>query len=248
MKKKIVIISGGMDSTTLLYDVVNQFSSENVIALTFFYGSKHNDQEIKRAKISCQKLNVEHKLFDLSSIFQNFNSSLLKKEDSEIIPEGHYAEDNMKKTVVPYRNGILLSIAIGFAEDLDCDSVYYGAHAGDHTIYPDCRDEFVKAFSLASILGTYNRVKVIASYENIDKYGILQIGKKLNINYIDTWTCYNGEEAPCGKCGSCTERAEAFYKMNMKDPLYTDKQWQDVLLNLKKLNIIDNTNYQPELL
>ncbi len=244
--KKIVILSGGIDSTTLLYDVVDQFKSENVIALTFFYGSKHNKQEIAKATETCIKLNVKHQVIDLSVIFDNFNSALLNNGGEEI-PQGHYEKNNMKKTVVPYRNGILLSIATGFAEQFECDAVYYGAHAGDHSIYPDCRDTFVKAMSLASTLGTYNRVKIEASYENIDKFGILKIGERLGIDYSSTWTCYEGNIVPCGKCGSCVERSEAFVKHGKKDPLFTNEQWEDVLDNLKKLNIINDTMYQQSL-
>ena len=226
MKKALIIISGGIDSITLLHEIIK--SHDKVIALSFNYGSKHNDYELKRAEETCRKLGVEHKIFDIKSIFDNFNSALLDHKDSEQIPEGHYASKNMKQTVVPFRNGILLSIAVGFAESLGINQVYYGAHAGDHTIYPDCRPKFVKYISKAALQGTYNQVKIAAPYSRLTKIDIVKRGEKLGVDYSLTWTCYNPtkDNQPCMKCGSCCERTEAFFKNQLKDPLYNDVGWQ----------------------
>lgn len=238
MKKKIVIISGGMDSVTLLHDVVHKFGSKNIIALSFYYGSKHNPKELPMANKNCELLQVQHEIIDVQSIFDTFDSALLAHKDSEEIPEGYYADKNMKKTVVPFRNGILLSMAIGFAESKDCDTVYYGAHAGDHDIYPDCRKTFIDSISNAAKYGTYNNIEIIAPYWEGNKYQILEIGKRLGVDYSKTWTCYNPnseDDIPCGKCGSCVERAEAFYNHQIADPLYPLEIWKDVVLNMLEL-------------
>jgi len=220
MKKKIIIISGGMDSTTLLYDVVKKYGNKNIIALSFDYGSKHNSYELPLAQKSCKKLGVEQRIINVKNIFNQFNSALLKHKDSEAIPEGHYEDKSMKKTVVPFRNGILLSIAAGLAESIMADTVFYGAHGGDHIIYPDCRIEFEKTFSSAASLGTFNKIKIKAPYRSINKIGILKKGIKLKVPYQDTHTCYNPSKKgeSCGKCGACQERLEAFNKLNIKDP------------------------------
>ena len=208
-----------MDSTTLLYDIVKKYGNKNIIALSFFYGSRHNDYELPLAQQSCQKLKVEQKIINIKNIFNQFNSALLKHKDSEKIPEGHYEDKSMKKTVVPFRNGILLSMAVGLAESVGADTVFYGAHGGDHFIYPDCRIEFEKTFSEAATLGTFNKVKIKAPYRNINKIGILKKGIKLKVNYSLTHTCYNpSKKGSCGKCGACQERLEAFNKLKIKDP------------------------------
>lgn len=219
MDKAIVILSGGLDSTTLLYEVVKEYKAENVTALTFYYGSKHNHMEIPLAKKTTKKLGVEHIVMDVEGVFKNYNSALL--QGGEDIPEGHYADENMKKTVVPYRNGILLSMAVGLAESRGAKKVYYGAHGGDHAIYPDCRVEFVEAVSKSAKLGTFNEVEIVAPYSEDNKITILTKGLKLGVDYSLTWTCYNPSEngKACGKCGSCTERLEAFKENNTKDPL-----------------------------
>ena len=220
MKKVIIITSGGMDSVTLLHQVVKKHGKENVAALSFLYGSRHMEKEIPMAKFNCKKLGVKHRIIDVREVFKNFKSALLNHSDSEKIPEGHYAAANMKKTIVPFRNGILLSIAAGFAETEGAKILYYGAHAGDHDIYEDCRKEFVDAMSEAIELGTMNAIKVEAPYWNDNKITILKKGLKLGVNYAKTWTCYDpkGSKA-CGKCGACQERLEAFRENKLKDPL-----------------------------
>ena len=220
MNKKIIILSGGLDSTTLMYRLVIMYGAENVSAISFNYGSKHNKIELEMAEKSCKKLEVSHKIFDLSPVFKNFNSALLDHEDSEEIPEGHYEDKSMKKTVVPFRNGILLAIAIGFAETEDSDEVYYGAHAGDHAIYPDCRKSFIKYMDKAGKKGTYNEVRIKAPFQNASKIDIVRIANAIDVDFSLTWTCYNPQDGkPCDKCGSCQERAEAFKENNLIDPL-----------------------------
>ena len=221
-KKVLLILSGGLDSTTLLYDLVSTHNKDSIVALSFDYGSKHNNRELQKAIKTCAVLEVDHEIIDLKNIFKNFDSALLKGK----IPEGHYAEDNMKKTVVPFRNGILLSIAIGYAESNNIENIYYGAHGGDHAIYPDCRQGFVDTMSLAGQLGTYNNVSINAPYNDITKIDIVKRGIDLKVDYNNTWTCYVGEIHPCGKCGSCVERTEAFIENGLEDPLYNELGWE----------------------
>ena len=233
-KKAMVILSGGLDSTTLLYQVIKEFGEKNVTALTFNYGSNHNKKEIPMSVKTCLKLKVKQEVIEIASLFKYFNSSLL--EGADAIPEGHYEQDNMKSTVVPFRNGILLAIATAFAEDRGIDKIYYGAHGGDHAIYPDCTDRFREAISQAAKEGTYNKVRILAPYNETDKVGILKTGIKLKVDYALTWTCYRGEEQPCGKCGSCIERTESFIKNNLVDPLYDDVGWKKAVKYYEEVN------------
>jgi 7-cyano-7-deazaguanine synthase len=218
--KSVVIVSGGMDSITLLHDLVKQYGKKNIEAISFLYGSRHMGKEIPMAKYNCEKLGVKHQVIDVRQAFKDFKSSLLNKKDSEKIPEGHYKAKTMKSTVVPFRNGILLSIAAGYADSVGAKVIFYGAHTGDHAIYPDCRTAFVKRISEAIQLGTYGRIGIKAPYEKISKIEILKKGIKLGVDYGKTWTCYNPTKGKaCGKCGACQERLEAFKRNNVKDPL-----------------------------
>ena len=210
-KNSVIIVSGGMDSITLLYD----HKDEIALGISFDYGSNHNAREIPFAKMHCEHLGIKHITINLDFMHQYFKSSLLDGADA--IPEGHYADDNMKSTVVPFRNGIMLSIAIGIAESNNLDQVFIANHGGDHTIYPDCRPEFIKAIDSAANAGTYNNVKVIAPYTQITKSDIARIGKKLGIDYTETWSCYKGGEIHCGKCGTCVERKEALAEAGIED-------------------------------
>ena len=210
-KNSVIIVSGGMDSITLLYD----HKDEIALGISFDYGSNHNAREIPFAKMHCERLGIKHITINLDFMHQYFKSSLL--DGSDAIPEGHYADDNMKSTVVPFRNGIMLSIAIGIAESNNLDQVFIANHGGDHTIYPDCRPEFIKAIDSAANAGTYNNVKVIAPYTQITKSDIARIGKKLGIDYTETWSCYKGGEKHCGKCGTCVERKEALAEAGIED-------------------------------
>lgn len=211
MKNSVIIVSGGMDSITLLYD----HKDEIALGISFDYGSNHNAREIPFAKMHCERLGIKHITINLDFMHQYFKSSLL--EGAETIPEGHYADDNMKSTVVPFRNGIMLSIAIGIAESNNLDQVFIANHGGDHTIYPDCRPEFINAIDAAATAGTYNNVKVVAPYTKITKSDIARIGKKLGIDYTETWSCYKGGEVHCGKCGTCVERKEALAEAGIED-------------------------------
>lgn len=211
MKNSVIIVSGGMDSITLLYD----HKDEIALGISFDYGSNHNAREIPFAKMHCERLGIKHITINLDFMHQYFKSSLL--DGAEAIPEGHYADDNMKSTVVPFRNGIMLSFAIGIAESNNLDQVFIANHGGDHTIYPDCRPEFINAIDAAATAGTYNNVKVVAPYTKITKSDIARIGKKLGIDYTETWSCYKGGEVHCGKCGTCVERKEALAEAGIED-------------------------------
>ena len=211
MKDSVIIVSGGMDSTTLLYDRRDEIA----LAISFDYGSNHNAREIAYAKIHCKRLGIEHITIPLDFMHKYFRSSLL--EGADAIPEGHYADENMKSTVVPFRNGIMLAVAAGVAESRNLTKLLIANHGGDHTIYPDCRPEFISAMDSATNAGTYVGVRVVAPYTNITKGDIARIGKKLGIDYAETWSCYKGGEKHCGKCGTCVERKEALAYAGIED-------------------------------
>lgn len=203
MKDSVIVLSGGMDSTTLLHERKEQIA----LAVTFDYGSKHNAREIECARKNCDMLGVEHIVIPLEFMGKYFKSSLLI--GGEDIPEGHYADENMKSTVVPFRNGIMLAIAAGIAESRGLKKVMIANHGGDHAIYPDCRPGFVDAMSEAIRQGTYEGIVIDAPYTNITKSDIARIGKHIGVDYNLTYSCYKGGEKHCGKCGTCVERMEA---------------------------------------
>ncbi len=203
MKDSLIVLSGGMDSTTLLWDRKDNIA----LAVTFDYGSRHNAREIKCARKNCEILGVEHLVIPLEFMGKYFKSSLLIGGDD--IPEGHYTDESMKSTVVPFRNGIMLSIAAGLAESRGLKKVMLANHSGDHAIYPDCRPGFVDAMSKAISEGTYDGIVIDAPYTNISKSDIARIGKRLGVDYNLTYSCYKGGEKHCGKCGTCVERMEA---------------------------------------
>ena len=211
MKDSVIIVSGGMDSITLLYDRRDEIA----LAISFDYGSNHNAREIPYAEMHCKRLGIEHITIPLDFMHKYFRSSLL--EGADAIPEGHYAAENMKSTVVPFRNGIMLAVAAGVAESRNLTKLLIANHGGDHTIYPDCRPEFISAMDSATIAGTYVGVRVVAPYTNITKGDIARIGKKLGIDYAETWSCYKGGEKHCGKCGTCVERKEALAYAGIED-------------------------------
>jgi len=213
-EKVIVLLSGGMDSVTALYDAALRY--DVVGAVTFHYGSKHNDREIPFAASNAAKLGVEHRVIHLDFIGQLFKSDLLASGGE--IPAGHYEEESMKKTVVPFRNGIMLSIAAGFAESLEAGGVVIAAHAGDHAIYPDCREAFMQAMGEATRLGTYAEVKLIRPFIAMSKAEIARRGHELGVDYSQTWSCYVGGGTHCGECGTCVERREAFMLAGLSDP------------------------------
>ena len=211
MKDSVIIVSGGMDSTTLLYDRRDEIA----LAISFDYGSNHTAREIAYAEMHCKRLGIEHITIPLDFMHKYFRSSLL--EGADAIPEGHYADENMKSTVVPFRNGIMLAVAAGVAESRNLTKLLIANHGGDHTIYPDCRPEFISAMDSATNAGTYVGVRVVAPYTNITKGDIARIGKKLGIDYSETWSCYKGGEKHCGKCGTCVERKEALAYAGIED-------------------------------
>ena len=210
-KDSVIVLSGGMDSVTLLHDYAERIA----LAVTFDYGSNHNKREAVWAKYHCDLLGIEHIMIPLDFMAQYFKSSLL--EGADAIPEGHYADENMKSTVVPFRNGIMLAIACGLAESRNLQQVMIANHFGDHAIYPDCRASFVKAMGEAMSAGTYCNVQIFAPYTNISKGDIARRGNALGIDYSTTYSCYKGGEKHCGKCGTCVERKEAMRDAGIDD-------------------------------
>lgn len=203
--KVVTILSGGMDSTTLVYDLIKR--GHEVKCLSFNYGQRHK-KELEYASKTCEKLGIEHSIINLEGITSLISNSALTGDIE--VPEGHYEDETMKRTVVPNRNMIMLSIAIGYAENLGYECVAIANHSGDHAIYPDCRTEFIKKLSEAAELGTYNEIYIFAPYSNITKTDIAKIGLNLGIDYDkETWSCYKGGEEHCHKCGTCVERDEA---------------------------------------
>lgn len=208
-KDTILVLSGGLDSTTMLYE----YQERIALAVSFHYGSNHNDKELAFAKLHCERLGIPHLIIPLTFIKEHFQSSLLAGADA--IPEGNYDEENMKSTVVPFRNGIMLSIAAGLAENNGLQYVMLANHSGDHTIYPDCRPEFVNAMNEAIYAGTWNNVRLLTPYTNISKTEIVRHGLRLGINYDETWSCYKGGDKPCGVCGTCREREAALREASL---------------------------------
>jgi 7-cyano-7-deazaguanine synthase len=211
MKDTILILSGGIDSVTLLHD----YRERIALAVSFDYGSNHNAREIPFARLHCERLGIRHVVIPLSFMAEHFKSSLLDGADA--IPEGNYDDENMQSTVVPFRNGIMLSVAVGMAESAGLKYVMMANHGGDHAIYPDCRPEFVEAFSEAARTGTYVGVQLLSPYTHLTKADIARRGKQLGIDYSETWSCYKGGEVHCGRCGTCVERREALAEAGIED-------------------------------
>lgn len=212
MKDSIIVLSGGLDSTTMLYE----YRDNIAVAVTFDYGANHNRREIACAKANCERLGIRHIIIPLAFMDEYFKSSLLSGADA--IPEGHYDDDNMKSTVVPFRNGIMLAVACGLAESYGLKRVMIANHSGDHAIYPDCRAAFIDAMSQAMQQGTYEGIEIFAPYTGITKTDIARHGKTLGMDYSLTYSCYKGGEKHCGKCGTCTERKEALAEAGIDDP------------------------------
>ncbi len=212
--KVVVLCSGGMDSVAALYDAAQ--IHEVTAAISFHYGAKHNDREIPFAKWHADRLSIPHITVPLAFIGEQFESDLLQKGGE--IPKGHYEEETMKKTVVPFRNGIMLSIAGGFAESKGAHGLVIAAHSGDHAIYPDCREDFLSAMADAIRLGTYARVEVMRPFVTMTKTEIARRGHDLGVDFSQTWSCYVGGEVQCGECGTCVERREAFLLAGIVDP------------------------------
>lgn len=218
-KRAVIIYSGGMDSFTLLHDL--KAAGYELVALSFDYGQRHR-KELDFAAAECSRLGVAHHLIGMHQIGEDLlqGSSLTSKDMA--VPLGHYAEESMKQTVVPNRNMIMLAIAVGAAVSRGIGEVYTAVHAGDHAIYPDCREEFLTAMNSVTSIANYQPVAVEAPYLHQSKGGILAIGLGVGLSaqdYARSWTCYNGRDKACGKCGACTERLEAFAQNDVTDPL-----------------------------
>ncbi|WP_340680648.1 7-cyano-7-deazaguanine synthase QueC [Paraglaciecola sp.] len=212
--KAVVIFSGGMDSFTVLNMAVKQ--GYEVYALSFNYGQRHK-KELDYAARACAQLAVAHKIIDISAINELIGGSSLTSDIK--VAEGHYAQESMLTTVVPNRNMILLSMAVGYAVSLAAGKVFYGAHSGDHAIYPDCRPEFVDKMNDVCAIANYEAVEIVTPFLYESKIAILAAGIAMGLDYNQTWTCYNGRDKACGKCGACQERLEAFAKNGVIDPL-----------------------------
>jgi len=212
--KVCVLLSGGMDSVTAFYEALRKH--QVVAALSFDYGAKHNASELGFARLHAARSGVRHQVVALDFVNELFNSALLRSGGE--IPDGHYAEETMKQTVVPFRNGIMLAIATGFAESIGADGLVIAAHAGDHAIYPDCRESFMQAMAAAMGEGTYANIRLLRPFITADKVGIARRGVELGINYAETWSCYKGGRIHCGVCGTCVERREAFLVAGLPDP------------------------------
>lgn len=216
MKNKVVMaLSGGMDSSTMLKKLLVE--GNQVKCVFFKYGSKHESYEIKAAMEISNFYNSHLKIFDLTSIMGNFNSTLLKSGGN--IPEGRFDDPIMEQTVVPGRNMIFLSILAGYAWSIKASKIAIGIHKGDHAIYADCRPEFYKSMNLSIYLGTDKRVGIIAPFIDFNKTDILSYGLDYDVPYGITRTCYKNQPVVCGKCGSCVERLEAFKNLGYKDLL-----------------------------
>ena len=212
--KVVVLLSGGMDSVTAFHQAMSEH--EVVAGLSFDYGAKHHAKELPMAAWHCARAGVPHRIAALDFIALEFQSDLLRSGGS--IPDGHYEEESMKLTVVPFRNGIMLAIAAGFAESRGAEGIIIAAHAGDHAIYPDCREEFLEPMARAIAGGTYARIALLRPFVSIDKAGIARRGAGLGVDFSHTWSCYKGGELHCGSCGTCVERREAFLLAGVPDP------------------------------
>ncbi len=212
--KTVVLLSGGMDSVTALYWAAREH--EVIGTVSFDYGSKHNHKEIPMAAWHATHLGVPHEVINLDFVNQLFASDLLQTGGD--IPDGHYAEESMKRTVVPFRNGIMLAIACGLAESRSADALVIAAHSGDHAIYPDCREPFMHAMANAMKFGTYVKIELLRPFIDCDKTEIARRGAALGIDYAQTWSCYKGANIHCGTCGTCVERREAFIDAGVPDP------------------------------
>ena len=212
--KVVVVLSGGMDSSVLL---AHHLSIGDVVrAVSINYGQRHV-RELVSAKRICEKLNVPHKIAQLESLADILPGSSQTDRSVEV-PEGHYAEESMKMTVVPNRNMILIAVAVGHAIAHKFDYVSYAAHAGDHAIYPDCRPEFYLKLNDVIQIADWHPVKLIAPFGRMTKTDIVRQGSSIGFDFSQTWSCYKGGADHCGKCGTCVERREAFQLAGVPDP------------------------------
>jgi 7-cyano-7-deazaguanine synthase len=212
--KVVVLCSGGMDSVTALYWAAREHALTGVVS--FDYGAKHNHRELPFAAEHAARFGARHEVIGLDFVNRLFASDLLKSGGE--VPEGHYEAANMKQTVVPFRNAIMLSIACGWAESIGGEGLVIAAHGGDHAIYPDCREDFMRAMGDAMRLGTYAGVQLVRPFITRTKGQIAAEGARLGVDFARTWSCYKGGAVHCGKCGTCVERREAFAQAGVVDP------------------------------
>jgi 7-cyano-7-deazaguanine synthase len=230
--KTVLVYSGGLDSTVLLYHLLSE--GDEVLALTFDYGQRHRREVNSAAYICCLDRGVEWKLADITSL-RPLLSKGAQTDHSLPVPEGHYSEEGMKATVSPARNLIMLSIATGVAVAQGYNRVAYAAHAGDHAIYPDCRPGFVEAMGYVMAEGTYEEIDLWAPFTWKAKADIVKLGVELAVPFHLTWSCYAGRDLPCGRCGTCVERLEAFDLTHTTDPLtYEDREFWRTAVEAKK--------------
>lgn len=231
--KALVVCSGGLDSVTLAYKVAKEGSLTSL--LSFDYGQRHR-KELDFAAHCAKQLDVPHIIIDLSQVGSQLTGSALT--DDIDIPDGHYAEDSMKVTVVPNRNAIMMTIAFGLATSQGADSVAMAVHGGDHFIYPDCRPDFIEAFAKMQkfALDGLAEVEVYTPFLHIAKSEIVKVGDEIKVPFADTWSCYKGKEQHCGRCGTCVERREAFHLAGVNDPTeYEDADyWLEVVADSQK--------------
>jgi 7-cyano-7-deazaguanine synthase len=213
-KQVVVLVSGGMDSVTALHWAVEQH--QVAAAVSFDYGAKHNSCELPLAAAHAARLGVPHICLPLHFIKYKFEYAMLLKGGA--IPRGHYEAESMKQTVVPFRNGIMLAVAAGLAESRGAASLVIAAHAGDHAIYPDCRESFMLAMAAAIREGTYAGIELLRPFIAMDKASIVREGQRLGVPFKNTWSCYVGGRVHCGSCGTCVERREAFIQAGVTDP------------------------------
>jgi 7-cyano-7-deazaguanine synthase len=225
----VLILSGGIDSSTLLWYLIKKEDCKKVHVLTFNYKQRHV-REIEHAKrivnfaIKNLGVEIEHRIVDISTIHGLISKGALTGDED--LPEGFYTDEIQRVTIVPNRNMIMLSIAVGYAVKVEAKRVYYAAHKSDYAIYPDCRKEFVKALDTAVYLATiFDPVEVLAPFVDMDKAEVVKLGLKLGVPYELTWSCYRGGEKQCLRCSTCLERTEAFLMNGVKDPALSDDEW-----------------------
>ena len=211
--RTVLLLSGGLDSSVLLAQLLNQ--GHEVAALSLDYGQRHV-RELDAARFIAKRYGVRHKVLALPSLATLWPESVLTGAGA--VPDGHYAADSMKATVVPNRNMFLLSLALGWAGSLKFDAVAYSAHGGDHAIYPDCRPEFFAAMDAAARFCDWQPLQVLAPFITASKADIVKVGAALGVPFAQTRTCYNDGLNHCGRCGACTERREAFKLAGVSDP------------------------------
>jgi 7-cyano-7-deazaguanine synthase len=214
----VAIVSGGLDSVTLAHHLFS--NGYDVSLISYNYGQRH-DKEIDFARLCADRLSVEHFVVDLRALTGLMNTSSLTS-DEIAVPDGHYAEETMKITVVPNRNAIMINVATALAVSRGYDFIATGVHGGDHFIYPDCRPDFIssqaKTLRLANAGFISDKFDVLAPFVNIPKDGIVTIGDSIGVPWEETWSCYRGGDIHCGSCGTCFERREAFELAGIKDP------------------------------